>query len=372
MLPTAALEYDLPPRLIAVRPAQPRDSARLLVISRSDPALMEHRTVRDLPEFLRAGDTLLFNASRVIPARLQGRRRDTGGAVDGLYLQSDEAAAARWRVMLRSNGRLREGAVIDLHDARGSRTFFSLRLIEKIDDGWSVEVRGDGDAPADRPAAAVLEQIGATPLPPYILKARRDAHLAEPDARDRAWYQTVYAAADRGASVAAPTAGLHFTPKLLAAIDRRGVRRLEISLDVGAGTFKPVECEFVEDHPIHAERYFVPGPALCALADRPPRLFAIGTTTARAIESVPDAAFADPQALQTGYAAATRLLITPGYEWRFVRGMMTNFHLPRSTLLAMVAALLPEGIDRLLEVYQEAIRREYRFYSYGDAMLILP
>lgn len=367
MLRTSDLEYDLPDGLIATRPAEPRDSARLMVVDRDEPAHCEETVVREMARFFREGDLLVFNDSRVLPARLVGVRRSSGGRVGGLFLV--EHAPGRWSAMLKSNGRLRAGDVIDLLDAHDGRTSIALALVEKTDDSWLVEATDEAaGAPAE--AAATLARVGATPLPPYILGARRVRRETVDDERDRAWYQTVYADSAKPGSVAAPTAGLHFTPALLDALATRGVGAARVTLHVGAGTFKPVETETVEEHPMHAEWAEVPAATLTAARDARRaggRVICVGTTSARALESPPDDAPAG-----TPWIAETSILITPGYRWKRVDGMLTNFHLPRSTLLAMIGALLPGGVNDLLPVYRRAVRDRFRFYSYGDAMLLLP
>jgi len=373
-LPTDALDYELPERLIATRPVEPRDSARMLVV-RPGGGAIEHRRVRDLPEYLAAGDTLVFNDTAVAPARLAGRRVGTGGRIEGLFLET--RADGAWRVMLRSGGRLVAGDRIDLLAANGEPCGHALEIIERpVDEGgdggggvWTTRV----DPPA--PVETVLDAAGSTPIPPYILRARRDHHETVADDDDRRWYQTVYADLARRGSVAAPTAGLHFTPDLLSAIARRGVTSASVTLHVGAGTFKPITAPTVETHAMHHERYEVPAetiemlrhPPGTAPGSAPGRIIAIGTTTVRTLESLPAVLPAAPAATISG---STDLLIAPPHEFRHVDGMLTNFHLPRSTLLALVAAMI--GLDRLLDVYREAIEREYRFYSYGDAMLVLP
>jgi S-adenosylmethionine:tRNA ribosyltransferase-isomerase len=241
-------------------------------------------------------------------------------------------------------------------------------------------VRTNCDTPAATPQ--LLDRVGATPLPPYILKSRAasagddeaslaDASLA--DALDREWYQTVYADPSHAGSVAAPTAGLHFTPELLDRLQRQGVERADVVLHVGAGTFRPIDTDRVEDHAMHAEVYRVDAEQLRRIedaraADR--RVVAVGTTAVRTLESI--ASPPPASLLQTGAAGETDLFITPGFDFRRVDALITNFHLPRSTLLTLVGALFPEGVPRLLELYRDAIARNYRFYSYGDAMLILP
>lgn len=368
MLRTSDLDYHLPDDLIATRPAEPRDSARLLVIDRNDPSQRKPCTVREMASFFREGDLLVFNDSRVLPARLSGTRRSTSGRVSGLFLQ-ESAPSPGWRVMLKSNGRLRPGDVIDLTDAHEQRTTVTLTLIEKSGDSWLVRAL-DEQSPDESSAASLLARVGATPLPPYILSARKQRHESIDDDRDRAWYQTVYADASHTGSVAAPTAGLHFTPALLNELATRGVNTARVTLHVGAGTFKPVEVDVVEDHPMHAEWAEVPASTLRAVAETRAaggRVICVGTTSARALETPPlDTPLDQP------WIGETRILITPGYPWKRVDGMLTNFHLPRSTLLAMIAALLPRGVADLLPIYEQAVRDRFRFYSYGDAMLILP
>jgi S-adenosylmethionine:tRNA ribosyltransferase-isomerase len=387
------LDYDLPPDRIATAPAEPRDSARLLVVSRSDPSRLEHRVVRDLPDLLRAGDALIVNTSKVLAARVVGARRDTGGAVDGLYLGPEgeggaagaapDLAPPPWRFMLKAK-RLREGVIVDLFDPATDRASgIALRLLRRSHEtgeegSWIVEAEG-----GPIPARGVLDRVGLPPLPPYIRSARKKG-AGEPAAHetvptDASRYQTVYARDERAGSVAAPTAGLHFTPELLDRLARIGVERGEVILHVGSGTFKPVECEFVEDHPMHAEWCEAPATTAGLLGRTRHgggRVIAVGTTSARTLES-----FAGGSLPAGGAGHWTNLLITPGRRWTMLDGMLTNFHLPRSTLMAMVASLLDErsgplgagdGVSRLKAVYAEAIRVGYRFYSYGDAMLVLP
>ncbi len=360
-LRTDQLGYELPPQLVATRPAEPRDSARLLVMSRSGTGI-EHARVRDLPRFLRAGDAMVFNDSAVIPARLVGRRVDTSGRVEGLFLEEAETDGG-WLVLLSSNGRLRPGVQVELLDTRSRPSGRRLHLGERRGDAWIVRLEPPG------PTAAVLDAVGWTPIPPYILKARREGHVD--DERDRVWYETVYADPHRRHSVAAPTAGLHFTPALLADLDDAGVRRLGVTLHVGAGTFRPIRVDLVEKHRMDAERFEVSASVLAAVraargGERGPaagRVIAVGTTVVRVLESLPAAG-------EGPLAERTDLLITPPYRFKHTDGMLTNFHLPHSTLLALVAAMV--GLERLKAVYREAIERRYRFYSYGDAMLVLP
>ena len=382
MLRTAELDYDLPPELIATRPADRRDEARLLVMSRSDPDRLEHRLVGDLPEFIEPGDLMVMNDTRVIPARLIGYRVDTHGRVEGLFLadRTKQSQPIRWELMLKSNRKLRVGLELEFlpPSDRPSETRRRLRvcIAERLETTWLVEPLVDSSD-----SFTALEQVGYTPLPPYILRARRDRQEeGMKDQHDRERYQTVYAGGESGA-VAAPTAGLHFTEELLAACEARGAHRAMLTLHVGVGTFKPIECESLDEHPMHEEFFTVPIEtigALCAArsTDTPdstsPRVLAVGTTTVRALESLPTDLYSTPT---EGLSQHTDLLIAPGFEFRHVDAMLTNFHLPRSTLLALVGAFLgegTEGIDRLKAAYAEAIAHEYRFSSYGDAMLILP
>ena len=399
-LRTSELDYELPPECIATHPAEPRDAARLLVCKRSDPAFVEHRRVRDLPGYLHAGDLLVVNDTRVLPARFRGVRRDTGGHAEGLYLSRGAGGGVGvggWRVLLKMR-RQRAGVIVDLFDHDGRVSGVSLRLLERAsaeaaegDASWLVEVLVD-DVPVAGAKAGVdpLERVGWTPLPPYILAARKAAHEERGDTVDRRDYQTVYAREEREGegSVAAPTAGLHFTPGLLESLAAKGVERAAVTLHVGLGTFKPVETEFVDEHPMHAEWCHVPRVSMEAIAARRrggrgeagagshERVVAVGTTSLRTLESFES--FESHCTPAEGLTRETRLLITPGHRFRHADALMTNFHLPRSTLIALVSAFLErpdhpgEGVTRLLALYREALQRGYRFYSFGDAMLVLP
>lgn len=372
MLRTADLEYELPPERIATEPSRPRDAARLLVADRADPSRVEDRHVRDLPEILRPGDLLVFNTTRVLPARLRGKRAGTGGRIDGLYLSDVEGGATgerRWNAFLKGR-HLRAGAIVDLHDHEGRSSSVTLTVLDRSADepgAWLVRVDG-----SEAPSAEILERLGWTPLPPYILAARKLAGQGGDEQADRREYQTVYARPEQAESVAAPTAGLHFTPELLARLEAAGLRRAEVVLHVGSGTFKPVETEFLEQHPMHAEWCSMSPAAIRAVRETRAaggRVIPVGTTAMRALESYAAAVGegeTGPEWLQT------RLLIAPGYAFRWCDGLMTNFHLPRSTLLALVAAMLGEdGLARVKALYARAIERGYRFYSFGDAMLIV-
>jgi S-adenosylmethionine:tRNA ribosyltransferase-isomerase len=366
VLRTADLEYDLPPDRIATSPADPRDAARLLVCSRTDDQI-HHHVVRDLPELLTPGDLLVFNTSRVLPARLRGRREDTGGAAELLYLEPGPDPAT-WVAMVKAR-RVKPRATIRLLDRVGDDSTARAILQSRVPDAqgvWVVTVEDAGDPLDAADTPAILERLGHPPLPPYIRAARKALRQPEETSDDAHRYQTVYAR--QPGSVAAPTAGLHFTPELLAALSACAIDRADVLLHVGPGTFKPIESDAVEDHPMHAE--------WCAMrtgeiehvqaaraAGR--RIIPVGTTAARTLETY--APIADPPP-----SLHTRLLITPGHPWQWTDGLLTNFHLPHSTLMAMVGALFDGGVDRLKAIYAQAIAHEYRFYSYGDAMLILP
>lgn len=368
MLPTDELDYDLPAELIATHPADRRDEARMMVLSRTDPDRIEHRRIADLPEILEPNDTLIVNDTRVIPARLTGKRADTGGRVEGLYLNTESRDT--WRMMLKSNGRLRPGLVVTFESDASWADPLRLRLVNKQENEWIVAVLNEG---ADKDGAeTILNAHGKTPLPPYILKARRDRHDdSMSETEDRKRYQTVYAGGRSGA-VAAPTAGLHFTDELLEHCARQGIRRMPITLVVGAGTFKPVDAAFVEEHPMHSEWFSIPSETLSQMREirkASGRIVAVGTTTVRALESLSERDLETNA--QQAIARNTNLLITPGFRFRHTDILLTNYHLPRSTLMALVGAFLG-SLDRLKRAYGEAVREGYRFYSYGDCMLILP
>lgn len=381
MLRTTELDYELPEAAIATMPASPRDSAKLMVIDRAG-GTVAHHSIADLPSFLHEGDLLVRNTTTVLPARFRGVRLDTGGKVEGLFLCDVPSVdqACRCRVLLKMR-RHRPGVVVRLFDAAGETSPFSL-VVEGQDQlpapatdaterGWLVRVETES---ADR--QNWLAAVGQTPLPPYILAARKKLSIHVTEQQDRMSYQTVFAgepaaAADRPehGSVAAPTAGLHFTPELLERLSAAGIGMADVVLHVGLGTFKPVDTEFIETHPMHTEWCMVPASAATQIRQTKAngrRIIAVGTTAARTLES-----FADVDEMDRLGALSTQLLITPGYRFRHIDLLLTNFHLPRSTLMAMVAALLPGGASQLRELYTDAIARGYRFYSFGDAMLII-
>ncbi len=335
-------DFALPPERIALRPAAPRDSARLLAV---DAAGLHDRIVSDLPALLRTGDLLVFNDTRVIPAQLEGKR---GTASIGATLHKREGPR-RWRAFVRNARRVRDGDRLDFgHDVWAIAS-------GRSDDG-SITLDFGGDEPVE----LLLDRAGKMPIPPYIAARRA------PDARDAEDYQTMFAA-EKGA-VAAPTAALHFTPALLAALAAAGIGHTTLTLHVGAGTFLPVKATDTADHKMHAEWGRL-DPASAALLNaaraRGGRVIAVGTTSLRLIESACDAS-----GCVQPFEGDTAIFITPGYRFSGVDGLLTNFHLPRSTLFMLVAALM--GLERMQSAYAHAVADGYRFYSYGDACLLLP
>jgi S-adenosylmethionine:tRNA ribosyltransferase-isomerase len=338
----ADFDFDLPAERIALRPARPRDSARLLVVCGSE---ISDRQVLDLPGLLEPGDVLVFNNTKVIPAQLEGRR---GEASIGATLHKREGPR-EWWAFLRNAKRAHLGDVIDF----GAGVCASVA--EKKDDG-SALLHFHGEEPVE----LLLERTGRMPLPPYIASRR------EVDERDRQDYQTMFAR-EEGA-VAAPTAALHFTPRLLDALDARGIGRETLTLHVGAGTFLPVKSEKIEEHKMHAEWGHIDAATagrLNAVRRSGGRVIAVGTTSLRLLES----AASRDGAIQP-FEGDTAIFITPGYRFRAIDGLITNFHLPKSTLFMLVSALM--GLDVMKSAYAHAVREGYRFYSYGDASLLLP
>ena len=336
-------DFELPPERIALRPARPRDSARLLLVPGEGP--FADLTVCDLPGLLRAGDVLVFNDTRVIPAQLEGRRGDAKiGAT--LHKRID---LRRWHAFIRNGKRLHQGDAIEF--AAGVQAVAEARA----DDGsWTLAFLGE------EPVEVLLERAGRMPLPPYIAGKRAT------DAQDRADYQTMFAAKD--GAVAAPTAALHFTPELLAALAAAGIGHETLTLHVGAGTFLPVKVEDTIDHKMHAEWGTISAEVaarLNAVRVAGSRVIAVGTTSLRLLESA-----ATEDRLIQAFAGDTAIFITPGYRFKGVDGLMTNFHLPKSTLFMLVSALM--GRERMQAAYAHAIAEQYRFYSYGDASLLLP
>ncbi|WP_288936418.1 tRNA preQ1(34) S-adenosylmethionine ribosyltransferase-isomerase QueA [uncultured Sphingomonas sp.] len=335
-------DFALPPENIALRPASPRDAARMLVLD-GDATRDAH--VRDLPAQLRAGDCLVFNDTRVIPAQLEGRR---GDASIGATLHKREGLR-RWRAFIRNAKRLREGDAIDFGAG------VSATASDRAEDGsFALDFAGD------EPVEQLLERAGRMPLPPYIAAKRPT------DARDADDYQTMFAA-EPGA-VAAPTAALHFTPDLLARLDAAGIWHETLTLHVGAGTFLPVKAEDTDAHRMHTEWGRIDAATadrLNAVRARGGRVIAVGTTSLRLLES----AARDDDTIAP-FEGDTAIFITPGYRFRAIDGLMTNFHLPKSTLFMLVSALM--GLERMQAAYAHAIASGYRFYSYGDSSLLLP
>jgi len=341
----AAFDYELPPEVIAQTPAAPRDAARLLVVDRVRHALADH-VFADLPGLLRPGDCMVVNDSRVIPARVLARAGG-GRAVELLFFEP--LSGGRWRALVRPGRRCRAGAELVVDREPGAR----LRIVGLEPDGPRVVERLDGTI------EDLLDTHGLPPLPPYIRR------FAAPTAEDRERYQTVYAR--RAGSVAAPTAGLHFTPDLLDGLRARGVEVHELTLHVGPGTFQPIKERDVEAHRLAPERVTIPEATaravnLARVEGR--RVIAVGTTTTRALESA-----TAPDGGVEPLDGAAGLYVIPGYRFRVVDALLTNFHLPRSSLLVLVSAFA--GRELIVKAYAHAVRAGYRFYSYGDATLIV-
>lgn len=347
-------DFDLPESHIALRPAQPRDTAKMLV-ARPDGSLTD-RIVRDLPRLLATGDVLVFNDTKVIPAQLFGERRRGEALANVDVTLHMRVAADQWLAFARPAKRLAVGDRVSFGH-RGNACFLGsleASVVEKHDAG-EVLLAFDVSGPVLDEA---LHAVGHMPLPPYIAAKRPE------DERDQADYQTIYAEAE--GAVAAPTAGLHFTPELFEALDRRGIERRFVTLHVGAGTFLPVKADDTVDHKMHAEIGTVSqatADALNAAKAKGNRIVAVGTTSLRLLES---AAAADGSL--AAWAGATDIFITPGYRFRTADVLMTNFHLPRSTLFMLVSAFM--GLETMQAVYGHAVATDYRFYSYGDASLL--
>lgn len=336
-------DFVLPQERIALRPAEPRDAARMLVMEGGGE--LRDASVRDLPGLLRAGDCLVFNDTRVIPAQLEGTR---GEARIGATLHK-RIDLRRWQAFVRNAKRLRAGDRIDFGAGVAA-------IAEARDDEGGFTLCFEGDEPVE----LLLERAGRMPLPPYIAGKRAA------DERDKADYQTMFAQKD--GAVAAPTAALHFTPGLVAALEQAGIGTERVTLHVGAGTFLPVKAEDTADHKMHAEWGTLSAEVaerLNAVRARDGRVIAVGTTSLRVLESA-----ADEAGQLHAWTGETRIFITPGYRFRAIDGLMTNFHLPRSTLFMLVSALM--GLERMQATYAHAIAQDYRFYSYGDASLLIP
>ena len=380
MLYTDELDYALPPELIARNPVHPRDHSRLLVYRRSADCI-EDCLFSDLPQLLAPGDLLVANDTRVLPAKLT-LSKESGGIITGLFIA--ELSPGNWRVMLRTRGRAVPGIRLAATAENGNaRVYFTLLARESEKGQWLVEVSDT------RPAYEVLARIGHVPLPPYIEKARgssgqpainnpdfalpqtdRQGDWIEDQSCDAESYQTIYARS--AGALAAPTAGLHFTPEVFAALTQRQILRAFVTLHVGLGTFLPVEAATLDKHPMHAESFMIPRATVESIRRHKAaksRIVLVGTTTVRTLETMAHAVL-DTSRPSEDLSGSTNLLIQPGYDFQLTDALITNFHLPRSTLLALVGALT--GLSKLKDIYQHAINRRYRFYSFGDAMLILP
>jgi S-adenosylmethionine:tRNA ribosyltransferase-isomerase len=344
----ADYDYELPEHLIAQSPVAHRVDARLLMVDRRRNTL-EHKHIRDLPEVLRPGDCLVINDTRVVPARLVGRRYPTGGHWEGLFVESSPDGL--WRILCRSRGRLKPGDTITLVNAQGQEDAQFQLGVREADGTWIAKPLSAEET------FALLQRVGRVPLPPYIRKG-------EMIASDRDNYQTVYAQVP--GAVAAPTAGLHFTSTLLARLEEMGVSLCRLTLHVGPGTFRPIKVESLAKHDMHSEWGSIRQEAVDQInqcRQRGGRVVAVGTTSVRVLETAAATGELKPF---TGY---TNLFIRPPYQFRVVDALLTNFHLPRTTLLVLVRCF---GGDALMRrAYDEAIREQYRFYSYGDAMLIV-
>jgi S-adenosylmethionine:tRNA ribosyltransferase-isomerase len=357
-LSTDLFDYTLPPHLVAQTPATRRDHSRLLVVDRASRAL-SHHIFADLPQFLRANDVLLRNNASVLPARLLAQR-PTGGSVECFLLQAEPSRGTNiWKCLVRPGKKLPPGATFS------DGLSFAGEILDKQDGGCAMVKFSTKHG---EPIAAVANRLGQIPLPPYIERRGTSAERAD----DLVRYQTVYADRAKQVAVAAPTAGLHFTPELLAQLSAQRVATAEVTLHVGLGTFKPINTTTVEDHAIHHELYELPPATQRVLFAPPGRRIAVGTTTVRSVEDFLSK-HASPQDQEQVDEAD--IFIYPPRMFRGVDALITNFHQPRSTLLCLVSAFLTpgsvDGIGWIREIYAAAIAREYRFFSYGDAMLIL-
>lgn len=341
-LRTDQFDYELPPQLIAQEPLKERDSSRLLVLNRRDGHL-EHSSFKMLPGYLEEGDLLILNNTRVFPARLIGKRKDTGGRVEILLLRRLEDA--RWEVLCSPGKRALPGTELFFGDG-----VLEAQVLEKTEPGGRVIVFR-----AEEPLDDVLHKLGQVPLPPYIKKQLHDHER----------YQTVYASKE--GSAAAPTAGLHFTPALFKELEERGIETADLTLHIGVGTFRPVKNDYIQDHIMHSEYYELSASAaqkINSTREKGKKIAAVGTTCCRVLETLSD----EHGEIREGWGE-TDLFIYPGYRFKTVNALITNFHLPRSTLLMLVSAFA--GRENTLKAYNNAVEEGYRFFSFGDSMLIL-
>ncbi len=353
----SAYQYELPAALIAQNPVVPRDSARLLVIDRHH---HQHRHFYNLSDLLRPNDLLILNNTRVIPARLFGKKQSGGGAEVLLIEPKEdnslgERRGQRWLALVKPGRRLQPGSVVIFGDPENPMMRAYIETRDDATNGRIVRLEAEG-AYAEQPIEALIDQLGQVPLPPYITESESLP----------AQYQTVFA--ERKGAIAAPTAGLHFTQRLLDELADKGIQTAEVTLHVGIGTFRPVEVKDIKTHQMHEERIEISPETVEKIRQTKAnggRVIAVGTTSTRALEG----AAAACGELQP-FNGRTDIFIYPGYQWRVIDGLITNFHLPESSLLMMVSALI--GRERLMIIYQDAIAHQYRFYSFGDAMLVLP
>ncbi len=343
-------DFEVPRRLVAQEPLRHRADARLMVVDRASQTITHHH-VRDLPHLLRAADRLVLNDTKVIRAQLAGTRAQTNGRWQGLYIES--APDGTWKILCKTRGRLNPGEAIILRDREG-RPGVKLWLIARLTEGqWLAR------AESDEPTETLLERLGRVPLPPYI----RGGNMVDDDVVN---YQTVYA--QRPGAIAAPTAGLHFTRELLKALEARGVALSRITLHVGLGTFRPIETESLAEHRMHSEWAEVTAATAAELNQTRAmggRVIAVGTTVVRTLETVAQ----EKQRALAAWQGTTDLFIRPPFEFQAIDALLTNFHFPRTTLLVLVQTF--GGGELIAEAYRQAIREEYRFFSYGDAMLIV-
>ncbi|MFT3882318.1 MAG: tRNA preQ1(34) S-adenosylmethionine ribosyltransferase-isomerase QueA [Gemmatales bacterium] len=345
-------DYHLPPELIAQEPSVRREDARLLVVNRASQSIAHHH-IYDLPQLLRAGDLLIFNNTKVLPARLFGIRSKTGGKWEGLFLRERfDLAENPWELMSQTRGYLQPGEWIDLLDREENLSKYRLQVAGRTQERQLLVHVQPNITPVE-----LLESIGHVPLPHYI------RHGVD-NPTDRQRYQTVFAA--QPGSVAAPTAGLHFTPELLLQLKQQGIQQTQVTLHVGVGTFAPIKVNNLSEHRMHEEWCQVSQEAVTAIQQVQGRRIAVGTTSVRTLES---AVLHQEDRQLRPWSGHTDLFIRPGFPFRSIDALLTNFHLPRSTLLVLISALA--GRELIMRAYQEAIQLRYRFFSYGDAMLIL-
>lgn len=349
-LQISEFDYHLPTELIAQEPCSRREDARLLVVERASSTIRHHQ-IRDLPKLLQSQDLLIFNNTRVLPARIFGKRAITGGNWEGLFLRERlDSNPPSWELLAQTRGYIQEGEWINLLDLESNLSAYRLLVIGRTDDRHLLVTPEWPISPHD-----LFTRIGHVPLPHYIRRGRDNDH-------DRDRYQTVFA--EKNGSVAAPTAGLHFTPELLNQLKAQGIEQAFVTLHVGIGTFTPIKVNNLHEHVMHEEWCELPASAAQALNTCRGRRIAVGTTTVRTLESstISDAGIQP-------WTGSTSIFIKPGHRFRTIDGLLTNFHLPRSTLLVLISALA--GRELIRHAYEVAVRERYRFFSYGDAMLLL-